>query len=186
MVKSKLLSVNTQARIAEVRASYEHLLKPSSFPGSDDEKYSMCALVSKDNKEAIAVIEEAIKNAEKKGVEKFGDKFAKAKKRNPIHDGDAEKDGQAGYENCIYFNCSNKQQPRVLDATTGGVAEETEIYSGMYGTLIVNFYPYFNTTTACGVSASLMGFQKTADGEVLGGSRVSDTDFDDDEGSLLD
>ena len=186
MVTSKILSVNTQVRIAEVRASFEHLLKPSSFPGSDDEKYSVCALVSKDNKEALAVLDEAIKNAEQKGVEKFGDKFAKAKKRNPLHDGDVEKEGQPGYENCIYFNCSNKMQPRVLDAKTGMIAEEAEIYSGMYGTLIVNFYPYFNTSAACGVSASLMGFQKTADGEVLGGSRVSDSDFDDDEDSLLD
>lgn len=186
MIKSKLLTVNTQARIAEVRASYEHLLKPSAFPGSDDEKYSMCALIDKDNKEAIAVIEEAIKNAEKKGVEKFGDKFAKAKKRNPLHDGDAEKEGQAGYENCIYFNCSNKMAPKVKDAMTGMDAEEANIYSGMFGTLIVNFYPYFNTAAACGVSASLMGFQKTSDGDVLGGTRISDSDFDDDEDSLLD
>lgn len=185
MVKHKLITA-TQVRIAGVRASYEHLLKASSFPGSDDLKFSVCALISKDDKEALKILEEAIKNAEKKGVEKYGDKYAKAKKRNPLHDGDVEKEGQAGYENCIYLNCSNKVQPRVLDAKTGAVADETEIYSGMYGTLIVNFYPYFNTAAACGVSVSLMGFQKTADGEVLGGSRVSDSDFDDDDDSLLD
>lgn len=181
MVKSKLLSVKTQARLANVRASFQHLLQASAFPGSDDLKYSMCALVDKGDKETIAVIEQAIKNAEAQGVEKYGDKFAKAKKHNPLHDGDAEKEGQPGYENCIYFNCSNRQQPRVLDALTGEVAQETDIYSGMYGTLIVNCYPYFNTAATCGVSISLMGFQKTADGEVLGGSRVSDSDFDDDD-----
>ena len=185
MALHKLID-ETKVRIGGVRASYEHLLKASSFPGSDDQKFSMCALVGKDDKDAIAILEEAIKNAEKKGVEKYGDKFSKAKKHSPLHDGDVEKADQEGYENCIYFNCSNKQQPRVLDASTGMVAEEAAIYSGMYGTLIVNFYPYFNTAAACGVSASLMGFQKTADGEALGGSRVSDSDFDDDEGSLLD
>ena len=185
MTKSKLFDNKTQVRIAGVIASYEHLLKASSFPGSDDEKFSMCTLVDKNDKEAIAILEQAIKNAEAKGVEKFGDKFAKAKKHNPLHDGDVEKEGQAGYEGHIYFNCSNKQQPRVLDAMTGLPAEEADIYSGMVGTVIVNFYPYFNTAATCGVSASLMGFQKTADGEVLGGTRVSDSDFDDDEDDLL-
>ncbi len=185
MTKSKLFDNKTQARITEVIASYEHLLKPDAFPGSEDEKYSVCALVDKKDKEAIAILEQAIKNAEAKGVEKFGDKFAKAKKHNPLHDGDVEKEGQPGYEGHIYFNCSNKQKPRVLDAMTRMPAEEANIYSGMVGTLIVNFYPYYSTAATCGVSASLLGFQKTADGEALGGTRVSDSDFDDDEDDLL-
>ena len=181
---SKLMT-ETQVRIDNVRASYEHLIKPSAFPGAEP-KYSVCALVSKDDKESLEILKKAIANAEKKGVEKFGQKYAKAQRRNPLMDGDVEKEGQPGYENHIYFNASNKIKPRVLDATTGLEAEESDIYSGMYGKLIVNFYPYYSTAASCGVTASLRGFQKTDDGDVLGGARVTDADFSDEAGGFLD
>lgn len=182
-IMAKLLS-ETKVRTNNIRASYEHLLKPSAFPGAA-EKYSLCAIVDKNDKETLAVLNQAIKNAEKRGVEKYGTKFASAKKHNPLHDGDTEKAGQAGYANGIYFNCSNTMKPKVLDASTGMDADETAIYSGMYGKLIVSFYPYFASAASCGVSCTLLGFQKTRDGEVLGGMHVSESDFDDDEDSFL-
>lgn len=180
---SKLLG-DTKVRIDGVRASYEHLLRPSAFPGAE-EKFSVSAIIDKGDTESIKLIEEAIKAAEKKGVEKFGDKFAKAKSRyNPLHDGDVEKEEDAAYENSYYINASNKIKPAVLDASTGLDAEESAIYSGMYGKVIINFFPYYSSSTTCGVSASLLGFQKTAEGESLGGARVKESDFDDDEDFL--
>ena len=181
---NKLLN-ETKVRIENVRASYEHLIKPAAFPGAEP-KYSLSAIIDKKDEEAIKVIKEAIKNAEARGVEKYGQKFAKAKKHNPIHDGDVERAEDVAYENAYYFNCSNKTKPTVLDATTGLQAEESDIYSGMYGKLIVNFYPYYASAASCGVSASLLGFQKTKDAEPLGGVGVSDTDFEDEEEGLLD
>lgn len=176
---AKLLS-DTKVRTNDIRASYEHLLKTSAFPGADP-KYSLCAIVDKNDRETLAVLDQAIRNAEKRGVEKYGQKFANAKKHNPLHDGDSEKAGQPGYANGIYFNCSNTSKPKVLDASTGMDAEETAIYSGMYGKLICSFYPYYASAASCGVSCTLLGFQKTRDGEVLGGMHVSDSDFDDDD-----
>ena len=176
---AKLLS-ETKILTNNIRASYEHLLKPSSFSGGPL-KYSICAIIDKGDKDTLAIINQAIKNAENRGVEKFGEKFKNAKKHNPLHDGDVEKVGQAGYENGIYFNCSNETKPKVLDASTGLNAEETAIYSGMYGKLICNFYPYYASASSCGVSCTLLGFQKTKDREVLGGMHVSDSDFDDDD-----
>lgn len=182
---SKLLG-ETKVRVDGVRASYEHLLKPSAFPGAEA-KYSLSAIIDKQDKESVKLIEQAIKNAEEKGVEKFGQKFAAAKaKYNPLHDGDVEKEEDAAYENSFYINASNKMKPAVLDATTGLDAEESAIYSGMYGKVIISFFPYYSSASSCGVSASLLGFQKTADGESLGGARVKESDFDDDEESFLD
>lgn len=180
---AKLLDT-TKVRTNDIHASYEHLLKPSAFPGAEP-KYSLSAIVDKDDKETLSILQQAIKNAEKRGAEKYGAKFVNAKKHDPLHDGDVEKTGDPAYEHGIYFNCSNKTVPKVLDATTGMVAEETAIYSGMYGKLIVNFYPYFASAASCGVSATLLGFQKTKDGEVLGGMGVTDSDFDDDDDSFL-
>lgn len=177
---SKLLN-DTKVRIDNVRASFEHLLKASAFPGTDDYKFSVSSIIDKSDKESIKIIETAIKNAEKKGIEKFGDKFANAKDRfNPLQDGDTEKDGDPAYENSLYINASNRTKPAVLDAKTGLDAEESAIYSGMYGKVVINFFPYFSSAKSCGVSASLLGFQKTADGESLGGARATESDFEDD------
>jgi hypothetical protein len=48
-----------------------------------------------------------------------------------------------------------------------------EFYSGCYGNISINFFPY--NTLGNGVSAGLQNIQKTADGESLGGGNVAPT-----------
>ena len=180
---SKLLN-DTKVRIDNVRASFEHLLKSAPFPGTENYRYSVSAIIDKNDKETIKLIETAIKNADKKGIETI-DKYASVKKRfNPMKDGDTEMADDPAYENSMFINAGNKNKPAVLDAMTGLAAEESAIYSGMYGKVIISFFPYYKSSTSCGVSASLLGFQKTADGESLGGARATESDFEDDDDIL--
>ena len=86
---SRLMS-STQVRFDEIRTLFEHLLEPGSFNGQEP-KYSVCALADKGDKEIIKIMEEAIKSAEARSVEKFGGEFVKTKKRELLHDGDGEK-----------------------------------------------------------------------------------------------
>lgn len=177
------LITDTRVLTNEVRASYEHLLRPSSF-GGQDPKYSVSAIIPKSDKATLMVIEQAIKNAEQRGIEKYGKAFKSPKLKNPLHDGDLDKKGDDAYSNAYFINCSNKERPRVLDMNKDEITDSTEIYSGIYGKVIVNFYPY-SAPGNVGVAASLMAFQKTKDGEALGGAHVSVDDFDDDEDDLL-
>lgn len=182
----KLLT-GTKFRIEGVRASYAHLFEKSAFPGAEP-KYSVSAIIDKSDTEAVKVIEEAIKNAKARGVEKYGEKYAKADSKyeyNPLHDGDVEKSEDAAYENCFYINASNKDEVKVL-AEDGSKAEPSDVYSGCYGTIVVNAYPYFTSAKGWGVSMSLLGFKKTADGDALGGARATASDFGDDEEAFLD
>ncbi|MDM0258255.1 DUF2815 family protein, partial [Clostridioides difficile] len=56
----------------------------------------------------------------------------------------------------------------------------TEVYSGCYGRVSINFFPY-NSAGNKGIGCGLQNVQKLADGEVLGGARASaEADFSDD------
>ena len=177
----------TKFRIEGVRASYAHLFEKSAYPGAEP-KFSVSAIFSKEDKEALKVIEEAIKNAKARGVEVYGEKYTKAdptKEYNPLHDGDVEREEDEAYENSFFINASNKDDIKVL-AVDGSKAEPSEVYSGCYGTLVANAFPYYTSPKGWGVSIKLLGFKKTADGDALGGARATASDFGDDEEAFLD
>jgi len=56
----------------------------------------------------------------------------------------------------------------VVDKNLNAILDPDEVYSGCYGRVNVNFYPYdWNGTR--GIAAGLNHVQKLADGERLGG-----------------
>ena len=55
---------------------------------------------------------------------------------------------------------------------------ETDIYSGMYARVTLNFYPYDSSGNR-GVGCGLGNFMKTRDGEPLSGRVNAETDFAD-------
>ena len=119
-------------------------------------------------------MQKAIDNAVQVGVEKFGKGFKNAKTHYPIHDGDAEKPEDEAYANSWYVNVSNKTAPGIVDANRRQITDDTEIYSGMWGRVTINFYPY--SVSGSGISASLQNVQKLRDGEPLGGVKASAVD----------
>lgn len=67
--------------------------------------------------------------------------------------------------------------PQVVDASLQPILDASEVYSGCYARVSINFYA-FNTNGNKGIACGLGNIQKLRDGEPLGGNRISaEADF---------
>lgn len=164
------LKNNTRVITNEGLFSYAYLTEAHAF-GTAEPKFSVSFVFPKTDKETYDLMQQAIKAATEAGIERFGKGFKNAKTHFPIHDGDAEKPDDPVYAGCYYVNCSNREAPKILGPDKRPLVDDSEIYSGCYGKLSINFYPYSNNGT--GVTASLQNVLKTRDGKPLGGGRAS-------------
>lgn len=171
------MNANT-VTIGEVRLSYVHIFKPySSMPGQDP-KYSLVALLPKTNTVAKAQIDAAIEAAKQIGLQTKWNGTAPAVLANTIHDGDGVKsNGEAYGEECkghwvINCNANPDHPPKAVDAQLQPIINESDVYSGIYGYVNVNFYPYFFSGKK-GIGCGLNAVMKTRDGQPLGGSAPS-------------
>ena len=156
-----------------VRFSYCHLFQPQARPGQTAEKYSTTILIPKTNTSAKALIDAAINEAIEKGV---SSKWSGVRPPQPsicIHDGDGGRpsDGSPYGEECKgcwVMTATTRDKPFVVDANVQHIMDPTQVYSGMWGNVNVNFYPYLNNGKK-GIGCGLNGVQKTGDGEPLSG-----------------
>lgn len=159
----------------EVRLSYEHLLKPYANQPGAEAKYSITLLIPKSDIATRQRIDAAIQAAAQEGVTGKWGGVRPAQLPVPIYDGDGvRQNGEAFGPECKghwVMTASSKQQPEVVGLDLQPIMQATEIYSGMYAHVCVNFFAYFNAGKK-GIGAGLGPVQKTRDGEPLGG-RVS-------------
>ena len=178
---------NTTKVIVPCRFSYLHCWEPDSVNGGDP-KYSVSAIIDKKDTKTINAIKAAIEQAKKDSVSKWGGKVPTNLKL-PLRDGDIDRPDDEAYAGCYFFNASCKSKPgvRVLDGGTNYEAMDSDdFYSGCYGAVTINFFPYENRGNK-GVAAGLNDLIKTRDGERLSGGRTADEDFGDmGGGSVLD
>lgn len=161
-----------------VRFSYVHIFEPSAMDDSSDEKYSVCIIIPKSDKKTIAAINAAVETAKEQGkTAKWKGKIP-AKLKLPLRDGDEERPDDEAFENSFFFNCSSKTKPGIVDKNVQPILDAEEVYSGCYGRVAVNFYP-FNTSGSNGVAAGLNNVQKLKDGEPLSGRSRAEDDFGD-------
>lgn len=161
---------DTEIRIGEVRFSYARVFEPN-----DNEKFSCCILIDKDNKEAIKLLKDAVETAAKKGAEKFWNGKIPPLLKRPLRDGDDEHPEDPTFENQMFLNASNTYQPKVAVLEDGLMYETTDpavFYSGCYGAVVLSFFPY-NTNGNKGVGVSLGNVIKLRDGERLAGTAES-------------
>ena len=164
------------------RLSYVHLNTPYAHNGNGDPKYSVTVLVPKTDKATKARIDAAVQAAIQQGV---GSKWNGVKPPIipiPVNDGDATKGNGEAYppefKGHWVFNISSKQdrRPRVVDINRQDILDPAEIYSGMYGRIAFDAYPY-NFNGKKGVAFGLTSVQKTAEGQPLGSFTNVDEDF---------
>lgn len=172
----------TKVVTGKVRFSYAHVFEPKENL-SGKEKYSVCLLIPKSDTKTVAKVKAAIKAAFEEGKAKFGGKLPKTWK-NPLRDGDAEREDSPEYEGMYFINANANNKPYVVDSSLEPIMERGEFYSGCYGNGSVNFYAY-NTNGSKGVACGLNGVRKTEDGERLSGGGASPesdfADFEDDD-----
>lgn len=176
---AKNAMTETKVITGKVRLSYVHVFEPTSVGDSGDEKYSVSIIIPKSDKETLKKIKEAINVAKENGkTSKFGGKIP-ANLKTPLRDGDEDRPEDEAYEDSYFINASSTTAPGVIDRAKKAITDPEELYSGCYGRVSINFYP-FNSNGNKGIAAGLNNIQKLADGEPLGGRVSAEVDFDDD------
>ena len=174
----------THVVTGKVRFSYEHLMKPYANTTNDPNaqpKYSVTVLVPKSDTATKARLDAGINAAKKAGQEtkKYKEGTPIDKLPTPIWDGDGYRaDGYTPFgPECkgmwvFTASCNADRKPEVVDANGGPIITASEIYSGIWGRVSVDFFPY-NFAGKQGVGCALCNAQKLADGEPLGAARPS-------------
>lgn len=164
--------------INNVRLSYANLFqpKPPYNNPAGAPKYSVTILVPKSNTAAKLMIDQEIAQAIEGGV---SSKWGGVRPPQPaicVHDGDQPRpsDGAAYGEECRgcwVFTASSTQAPFVVDGQVQPIIDPTQVYSGMWANVSVNFFAY-NQAGKKGIGCGLNGVQKLRDDTPLS-SRVT-------------
>ena len=178
--------MNANEVIIPCRLSYANIWEPKQVNGTGDPKYSCCLLIRKTDTATIAKIEAAVAAVKKdpKALAKWGGKLP-PKLKEPLRDGDEEKDDDENYANCKFINAnaSEKRRPRIIDQHCNEVLDQDEVYSGCYANVKVGFFAY-SASGNKGIGAGLEVIQKVRDGERLsGGNNLDGFEVLDDEDS---
>lgn len=175
----------TCIRLGEVRFGYVHVFSPRKNEDGTDGKYSVQILIPKTDATALKLIEDSVEAAKRNGVSsKWNGKMPPASKlKLPLRDGDEEFPEDPDYEGMYFMNASSSasRKPGVRVLENGSMSEaidEEDMYSGCYGCVTVNMFPY-NTSGNVGVAAALNNLIKTRDGERLSGGHTAEEDFND-------
>ena len=181
-------SATTKMNIGEVRFSYCHLFTPEAVSDGADKKYSVSVIIPKTNTQLIAGIKQCINAAYQQGLASRWKGRKPAAWKNPLRDGDTERPDNESYANSYFINVTSRTKPGIVKRMTVGgvttlveVTDEEEVYSGCYGYVSVNFFPFANAGNN-GVACGLNNVLKTKDGEFLGGRSSAQNDF----GGLID
>lgn len=176
--------IATKVMTKEVRLSYVHLVEPYANPAQPgaEPKYSVTILIPKTDTATKADIDAAIKAAYEQGV---ADKWKGARpavKNQLIYDGDGVNNSGMPFRDeckgCWVLCARTNRKPQVVHVSnpTAELAP-TDIYSGMYGRVSINFYPCSGQQR--GVAAGLSNVFKTRDGEPLSGGASAASEFAD-------
>lgn len=159
-----------------VRLSFVHLFTPRTGDNGEPDKYGVCLLIDKDDKETVRCINKAVEAAKARGLrERWGGKMPK-KLMTPLNDGDEREDGREEYAGKYYVNAKSKSRPGVVDRNCHRIMDEEEVYSGCYAVCAISFFPYAATGNN-GVGCSIDNVMKVKDGEPLAGKPAAESDF---------
>mgnify|MGYP001203911053 CR=1 FL=1 len=161
--------------IVPCRFSFLHCWEPDSVNGSEP-KYSVSAIIPKSDTATVNAIKAAIEVAKKESASKWGGKVPPNLKL-PLRDGDIDRPEDEAYAGCYFLNANSRQAPQVVNSRVEPVLDQSEVYSGCYGKISVNFYGY-NSNGNRGIAAGLGNIQKLRDGESLGGRAKASEEFD--------
>lgn len=174
--------IATKVMTGEVRCSYVHLVEPYANPNQPgaEPKYSVTLLIPKTDTATKADIDASIKAAYEQGV---ADKWKGARpqmKNLLIYDGDGMKqDGTPYGDECkghwVLSARTNRKPGCVHISNPTTELAPTDIYSGMYARVSINFYPY--TGQLKGVAAGLSNVFKTRDGEPFSGGASAASEY---------
>jgi len=168
----------------EARLSYVNILRPAKKRNATDkENYKVTVLVPKGDAATMGRINAAIEAAIQRGAsEKWGGRPPQV--ALPVYDGDGVRpsDGNPFGAECKghwVMTASSTYKPEVWDANRNPILNESEIYSGIYGRVSMDFFPYGGTKEVPkkGIGCGLGNVQKLREGVPLAGGSTAEDDF---------
>lgn len=165
----------------KVRLSYVHIFEAyTSDPEEQEARFSVTILIPKKDTETLDKIEAAIAVAKEEGKKSKWDGKIPPNFKTTLHDGDEEADLERNpeYAGHMYMALSSKQRPGVVDNDLNQILDPTQVYSGCYGKVSMDAYPY-SAKGNKGVSFGLGNVLFLEDGEPLGGRTRAEDDFAD-------
>ena len=173
----------TQVITGKTRLTFPHLFEKYASTLGNEPKFSTTFLIPKSDVLTKQKIDAAINAAITEGVSKSWNGVRPPNVPNPVHDGDGVRpsDGQPFPAECKghwVITASSKQQPQVVDLGLNQIMSQSEIYSGVYARVSINFFAY-NASGKKGIGCGLNNVQKLEDGEPLGGRTSATNDFGD-------
>lgn len=172
----------TKVLTGECRLSYCNLNAPRAAQQGDEAKYSVTLLIPKTDTATKADIDAAINAAANDAMTKLWNGVRPPQLKVPIYDGDGVRpnSGVPFGDECKghwVMTAGTKNKPQVvgIDNINCELAP-SDVYSGMYGRVTINFYGYSNSGNR-GVGCGLGNVLKTRDGEPLAGGASAAADF---------
>jgi len=162
--------------LTNVRISYAHIWEPR--PVNDSEaKYSLSAIIPKDNVELLGAVQRAIGAAAEAGKTRRWNGIIPEDLAMPLHDGDEERPDDENYAGAMYLNARSSEPPQIVDRHVQKIEDPMDVYSGCYCNVTVTFFPYVSKD-GNGIGVGLGNIQKLRDGEHLTGKASAESDFD--------
>lgn len=164
----------------EARLSYCHLSQPYTGAQGGEPKYSVTILIPK-TPEIKAELDAAAEAAATDAVGRLWNGVRPPMIPSVVWDGDGKRANGMPFgpecKGCYVVTASTKQKPYVcgMDNVNCELAP-TDIYSGMYGRVSINFYGY-STAGKRGVACGLRAVMKTRDGQPLGAGTATAAEF---------
>lgn len=166
------------------RLNYASIFKPRLVPNTTDTyKYSICALF-----DLGADLTALVQQADKALIEKFGAEKAGTIKllhnyKNPFRNQSELVDKRTlglkpgAVPGAFFISMGHAAKPKVYSPDLQEMMDQGEIYNGCYARASCEVFAWEHDKGGFGVSFGLLGVQKVADGEPLGGQRAEASDF---------
>ncbi|MFB0845740.1 DUF2815 family protein [Paenibacillus oleatilyticus] len=174
--------IATKMVTGKVRLSYANIWEPKEND-QGQLKYSCALLIPKTDKETLRKIKSIVDALKAEASTKYRGKLP-ANFKLPLHDGDEEKPEDENYAGHYFLNAYANTKPGIAkpigkeaDGRTKfqEITDTTEVYSGCYAKVSINFYLYDNKSKGIGVG--LNNIVKVQDGESLAGRSSINDDF---------
>lgn len=174
----------THAVTGKVRLIHCNLASPRVSKASGEPRYSVTLLIPKDDLETKALLDQAMEAAILDGVIRLWNGRPE-KIQLPLWDGDevqvwdslpTARQPQEQYKGHWVLKAMSRRQPQVVDANLKPLSDASSLYSGIYGRVSVDFFPFANGERR-GLLCGLVNVQKLADGERMGGRPNAREDF---------
>lgn len=170
-----LNQINTRVVTGKVRFAYVNIFTPRAIKEGQSPRYSLCILIPKEDMETLGKIKAAQGDAALLGSSIWGGTIPKNLK-TPLRDGDFEMTQSKEFAGHYFLNAVSKYKPKVVDRNLSSITDPEEFYSGCFGRVSLNFYPYKNGDSS-GIGCGLQNLQKLEDGEALYTGASPEEDF---------